>query len=130
MVDLVDYKEAIGWLSGASIGVVWIAFGLLYGMIDYWNGRVFLVVVLALTILLGTSSGGFVALSKNKNNSKEVIGWLLGASIGVVWIAFGLLYGMMDYWNGRVLLVVALTLTILLGASSGGIIALDKKTTK
>ena len=127
MEDLVDYKEVIGWVLGASIGIVWISYGLLSGMMDYWSGRVFLVVAISLTILLGTLSGGVIALSKKKNEWKEVVGWLLGASIGIVWISYGLLVGMMDYWSGRVFLIVAISLTILLGVLSGGLTALSKK---
>ena len=52
---------------------------------------------------------------------KEVIGWLLGAAIAVVWISFALLYG------DTVSLVVAISLTILMGTLSGGLIALSKK---
>ena len=66
MLDLVDYKEIIGWLLGASIAVVWIGYALLGP-----GNMVFLVVALALTILLGTLSGGLLALSKNKNEYKE-----------------------------------------------------------
>ena len=130
MEDLVDYKEVIGWVLGASIGIVWISFGLLYGMLDYWSGRVFLVVAISLTILLGVLSGGFIGISKKKNDWKEVVGWLLGAGIGVVWISYGLLVGMMDYWGGRVFLIVAISLTILLGVLSGGLTTLSKKKAK
>ncbi len=59
MKNLVDYKEVIGWLLGAAIGVVWISFALIYG------DTVSLAVAISLTILLGVSSGGFIALSKN-----------------------------------------------------------------
>jgi hypothetical protein len=128
--DLVDYKEVIGWLVGAAIGVVWIAFGLLYGMLGYFEGRVFLVVALALSILLGVLSGGLIELSKKKIDYKEAIGWVAGAAIGVVWVAFGLLYGMLGYFEGRIFLVVALALSILLGTLSGGLIALSKKKIK
>ena len=123
---MVDYKEVIGWVLGAAIGVVWISYGLLSGMMDYWSGRVFLVVAISLTILLGTLSGGLIALSQNKADYKEVIGWLLGAAIGVVWVSFAIL-GLL---GNMVFLVVALALTILLGTLSGGLIALSKKKTK
>ena len=115
MKNLVEYKEVIGWLLGAAIAVVWISFALLGP-----GNMVFLVVAISFTILLGVSSGGLIALSKKKNNYKEVIGWLLGTAIGVVWINFALLYG------DTVSLVVAISLTILLGTLSGGLIALSK----
>ena len=115
---MVDYKEVIGWLLGSAIGVVWISFALLGA-----GNRMFLAVAISLTILLGVSSGGVIALSKKTNNYKEVIGWLLGAAIGVVWISFALIYG------DTVSLVVAISLTILLGTSSGGLIALSNNTT-
>jgi len=118
--DLVDYKEVIGWLLGATIAVVWISFALLGA-----GNIVFLAVAISLTILLGVSSGGVIALSKKKNDYKEVIGWLLGAAIPVAWISYALL-GPGD----MVFLVVAIALTILLGTLSGGLIALDKKKTK
>jgi hypothetical protein len=125
--EMVDYKEVIGWVLGASIGVVWVAFGLLYSMLGVFEGRVFLVVALSITILFGTLSGGFIELSKNKNNYKEVTGWVLGASIGVVWISFALLYSKLGFLEGRVFLVVAIALTVLLGTLSGGFIELSKK---
>ena len=71
MEDLVDNKEVIGWLLGAAIGVVWISFGLLYSMLGVLEGRVFLVVALDLSILLGTSSGGLIALSKNAKTKES-----------------------------------------------------------
>jgi len=117
---LVDYKEVIGWLLGASIAVVWISYALL-GL----GNILFLVVALTLTILFGTSSGGLIALSKKKNDYKEVIGWLLGAAIAVAWISYALLGP-----GNMVFLVVAIALTILLGTLSGGLITLSKKKTK
>ncbi|NVM37347.1 MAG: hypothetical protein HWN81_17255 [Candidatus Lokiarchaeota archaeon] len=80
-------------------------------------------VAISLTILLGVLSGGLIALSKKEIDYKEVIGWLLGASIAVVWIVYALL------WPGdMVFLVVAISLTILLGVLSGGFIKLSSKT--
>ncbi len=111
----INFKKLLGWLFGASIAVVWISYAIL-GL----GNMVFLVVAISFTILLGVSSGGLIALSKKKNNYKEVIGWLLGTAIGVVWINFALLYG------DTVSLVVAISLTILLGTLSGGLIALSK----
>jgi len=64
---MVEYKEVIGWMLGASIGVVWISFALLYSMLGYWEGRMFLVAAISLTILLGTLSGGLLSLSGKKN---------------------------------------------------------------
>lgn len=120
MEDLVDYKEVIGWMLGAAIAVVWIAFALLGA-----GNIVFLVVAISLNILLGTASGGLIAISTKKNDYKEVIGWVLGASIGVAWISFALLGA-----GNMMFLVVAISLTILLGTFSGGLIALSKKETK
>ncbi|MFX0025515.1 MAG: hypothetical protein ACFE8M_03810 [Candidatus Hermodarchaeota archaeon] len=71
---MVDYKEVIGWVLGAAIGIVWISYGLLVGLLDYFTGRVFLVVAISLTILLGVLSGGFIAVSKKTSDYKAVIG--------------------------------------------------------
>jgi len=118
--DLVDYKEVIGWLLGAGIPVAWIAWALLTP-----GNMVGLVVALAITILFGTASGGLIALSQDKIDWKEAIGWLLGASIAVAWIAWALIEP-----GNMVGLVVALAITILFGTASGGLIALSKKQTK
>jgi hypothetical protein len=115
--DLVDYKEVIGWILGAVIAIVWINFALLNP-----GNMVFLVIAISLTILLGTLSGGFIALSKNKSEIKEVIGWVVGAAIVIAWIIYALLGP-----GNMVLLVIAISLTILLGTISGGMIALSKK---
>ena len=56
---MVDYKEVIGWVAGAAIAVVWISFALLSP-----GNMVLLVIAISLTILLGTISGGLIALSK------------------------------------------------------------------
>ena len=85
------------------------------------GNMVFLAVAISLTILLGVSSGGVIALSKKTSNYKEVIGWVLGAAIAVAWINFALIYG------DTVSLAVAIILTILLGTLSGGFIALSNK---
>ena len=53
-----DVKKLIGEVSGACIAVIWICYGLLGA-----GSMVFLFVALAVTILLGTLSGGFYALS-------------------------------------------------------------------
>ena len=117
---MVDYKEILGWLLGAAIAVVWISYALLGA-----GNTVFLVVAISLTILLGTLSGGLIALSKKKNDYKEVVGWLLSAVIPVVWISYALLGA-----GNTVFLVVAISLTILLGTLSGGLLALSKKKPK
>ena len=115
-----NYKRLIGELLGASIAVTWIAWALL------WPGNmVGLVVALDLTILLGTLSGGLIALSTNKNDFKEVVGWVLGASIAIAWITWALLCP-----GNTVGLVVAIAITILLGTLSGGLISLSNKNTK
>jgi membrane protease YdiL (CAAX protease family) len=114
---LTDYKEVIGWILGASIAVVWISFALLGP-----GNMLFLVVAISLTILLGTLSGGFIALGTNKSELKEVIGWMAGAGIAVAWIYYALLDP-----GSMVLLVIAISLSILLGTISGGLIALSKK---
>ena len=117
MEDLYNYKTLLGELFGAAIAVVWIAFALL--------GRgslFFLVIAIDLTILLGTLSGGLIGLSKKEINYKEVLGWLFGASIGVTWITWAILF------PGDMLgLVVAISLTILFGVLSGGLIKLSGK---
>jgi len=115
--DLYNSKTLIGELLGAAIAVVWIAFAFLGA-----GSTLFLVVAISLTILLGTLSGGLIALSKKEVDFKEVLGWLFGASIGVVWVAYALL----DPSN-MLFLVVAISLTIVFGVLSGGIIKLSAK---
>ncbi len=127
MIDLVEFKEVIGWMLGASIAVVWLSFGLLSGMLGAVEGRMFLVVAISLTILLGTGSGGLIALGQMKTDYKEIVGWMLGASIAVIWVSFGMLSGMLGAFEGRLFLVIALASTILLGTASGGLIALSIK---
>ena len=105
----------IGEILGASIAVVWIAFAILGA-----GSILFLVVAISLTILLGTMSGGLFALAKKEVEFKEVLGWLFGAAIGVIWIAYALL----DPSN-MLFLVVAISLTILFGVISGGLIKLS-----
>lgn len=117
---MVDYKEVIGWMLGAAIAVVWIAYALLGP-----GNMVFLVVAIDLTILLGTLSGGLIALSKKTIDYKEAIAWLLGAAIPVAWISWALLGP-----GNLVFLVIAIALTILLGTLSGGLISLSKKKPK
>jgi hypothetical protein len=117
---MVDYKEIIAWLLGASIAVVWISFGILGA-----GNMIFLAVAIDLTILFGTMSGGLIAVSQNKIEYKEAIGWLFGAFIPVAWISYALIDP-----GDLVLLVIALALTILFGTLSGGFIALSKKKSK
>jgi hypothetical protein len=114
-----NYKRLVGELLGAAIAVIWIAFALLGA-----GNLVFLAVTISLTILLGVLSGGFIALSEKKIDYKELIGWLLGATIAVVWVSFAIL-GLL---GNMVFLVVAISLTILLGVLSGGFIKLSAKT--
>ena len=117
MINLYNYKTLIGELLGALIAVVWIAFAFLGA-----GNMLFLVVAISVTILLGTISGGLIALSKKEVDFKEVLGWLFGASIGVVWVAYALL----DPSN-MMFLVVAISLTIVFGVLSGGLIQLSQK---
>ena len=57
------------------------------------------------------------------DNMKAAVCGMLGAAIAVVWIWFGILgHG----WDARVSLVIALALTILLGALCGVIYAIPK----
>ena len=117
---MVDYKEVIGWMLGASIAVVWISFAF-FGA----GNMVFLAVAISLTILLGTASGGLTAVTQKKSDSKEIIGWMLGVSIAVVWILFALTGP-----GNMMFLVVTISLTILFGTLSGGLIGLSNKNTK
>ena len=114
--DMYNNKRLIGELLGATIPVVWIIWALVGA-----GNVVGLAVAISLTILLGVSSGGVIALSKKTSNYKEVIGWVLGAAIAVAWINFALIYG------DTVSLAAAIILTILLGTLSGGFIALSNK---
>jgi hypothetical protein len=115
--ELYNYKRLIGEFLGAAIAVVWI----IYAFLGPGN-MVFLVVTISLTILLGVLSGGLIGLSKKEIDYKEVLGWLFGAAIAVVWISFALLGP-----GNMVFLVVAISLTILLGVLSSGFIKLSKK---
>ena len=114
---MVDSKEVIGWLFGATIPVAWIVYALLGPA-----NMLLLVVALSITILCGTISGAFIALGQDKIEYKEAIGWVSGAIIPVSWIIFAILGP-----GNMVLLVVALAVTILCGTISGGLIALSKK---
>ncbi|MHA2269763.1 MAG: hypothetical protein ACXAB8_18365 [Promethearchaeota archaeon] len=118
--ELYNYKRLIGELLGAVIAVAWIAWALI------WPGNMIgLVVAIAITIVSGTLSGGLIALSTNKIDNKEAIGWVLGAAIGVAWIAWALLSP-----GNMVGLVVAIAITIVFGTLSGGFISLSKKNIK
>lgn len=110
-------KTLIGEILGALIAVVWISFALLGA-----GNMYFLTAAICLTILLGTLSGGLIAVSKKESDYKEILGWLFGASIGVVWIIYALLYP-----GSMIMLVVAISLSILFGVLSGGLIQLSSK---
>ncbi len=110
-------KTLVGELLGAVIAVVWIAWALIWP-----ENFVGLVIAIDLTILLGTLSGGLIALSKKEKAFREVVGWLFGAAIAVAWVTWALLYP-----GDMVGLVVAISLTILFGVLSGGLIKLSKK---
>ncbi|MFX1376366.1 MAG: hypothetical protein ACFFA0_11170 [Promethearchaeota archaeon] len=84
---------------------------------------IFLAVAIALTIMLGTLSGGFIALSQDKADFKDVIGWLCGAAIGAIWPSFAIA-GLL---GNMVFLVIAIACTIILGTLSGGLLGLSKK---
>ncbi|MHA1985412.1 MAG: hypothetical protein ACW98D_02125 [Promethearchaeota archaeon] len=115
-----NYKKLIGELLGALIAVVWIAWALI------WPGNmVGLAIAIDLTILLGTISGGLIALSTNKIGTKEAISWVLGSSIAVAWITWALLCP-----GNMVGMVIAIAITILFGTLSGGLISLSKKNAK
>ncbi len=117
MKDLYNYKQLIGELLGAAIAVAWITWALIYP-----ESRIGLVIAIDLTILLGTLSGGFLALSKEKINYKEVVGWLLGAAIGVSWVTWALFCP-----DNMIGLVVAIAISIIFGTLSGGLMELSKK---
>ncbi|GAG85079.1 unnamed protein product, partial [marine sediment metagenome] len=112
MKDMYNYKKLIGELFGAVIAVAWITWALL------WPGNmVGLVIAISITILLGTISGG---LLRATINNKRLIGELLGAAIAVVWVSWALLT------PGNMLgLVIALSLTIVFGTISGGLLKLS-----
>lgn len=114
---MVDTKEVIGWMFGASIAVAWISFAILGA-----GNMMFLVVAIDMTILLGTLSGGFISLSKDIIGVKEMIGWVSGAVIPVAWISWAILCP-----GNMVGLVVALGSTIIFGTLAGGLLALSKK---
>jgi len=118
--NLYNYKRLVGELLGAAIAVVWISFAFLGA-----GNTMFLVVAISLTILFGTLTGGFFALSNKEIDYKEVIGWLFGAAIAVVWVSFALLGA-----GNMVFLVVAISLTIVFGVLSGGFIKLGAKSKK
>lgn len=120
MEDLADYKEIIGWFFGAAIAIVWIAFGILGE-----GNLMLLAIAISLTILFGVLSGGFIALSRGRNNYKEILGWLFGAAIAVIWILFALIAP-----GNLVFLVVAISVTILFGVLSGGFIKLGTSANK
>jgi hypothetical protein len=115
--NLYNSKTLIGELLGVGIAIVWIAFAFLGA-----GSRLFLVVAISLTILLGTLSGGLIALSKKDIDYKEALGWLFGAAIAVVWVAYALLDP-----NNMMFLVIGISLTLVFGVLSGGLIKLSSK---
>ena len=117
VIKLYNKKMLLGEILGACIAVVWIAFALLGA-----GNMYFLTTAISLTILLGTLSGGLFAVSNKEVGYKEVLGWLFGASIGVVWIWYALIYS-----YSMIMLVIAISLTILFGVLSGGLIKLSSK---
>lgn len=112
-----NYKTLVGELLGVAIAVVWIAFAFLGA-----GNILFLVIAIGLTVLMGTLSGGLIALSKKENALKEVTGWFFGAAIAVVWVAYALLAP----WD-MMFLIVAISLTLVFGVVSGGLIKLSKQ---
>lgn len=112
-----NYKRLLGELFGAAIAVVWIFFAILGA-----GSLVFLAVAISLTILFGTLSGGFLEMGNNAIDYKQLLGWLFGGAIGVVWICFALIAP-----GDMVFLVVAISLTILFGVLSAGFIQLSTK---
>ncbi|MHA1234005.1 MAG: hypothetical protein ACTSQL_02840 [Promethearchaeota archaeon] len=118
VTETYNYKKLVGELLGAAIAIVWISFALLGA-----GNTIFLVVAISLTILFGTLSGGLIAVSNKEVDYKTVISWLFGASIAVVWIAFAF-FGAGD----MLFLVVAISLTLVFGIISGGLIKLGTNT--
>ena len=110
-----DVKRLVGEILGAAIAVVWIIFAF-FGA----GNMIFLAIAISLTILLGTISGGLFAMGEDKKNWKEILGWFFGACIAVAWICFALIAP-----GDMVFLVVAISLTILFGVLSGGLIKLS-----
>ncbi|MFW9942899.1 MAG: hypothetical protein ACFFFT_17825 [Candidatus Thorarchaeota archaeon] len=115
-----NYKQLVGELLGAAIAVAWIAWALIYP-----RSMVGLVIAIDLTILLGTLSGGFLALSTEKIDYKIALGWLLGASIGIAWMTWALICP-----GNMVGLVVAIAVSILFGTLSSGLMSLNQKEVK
>jgi hypothetical protein len=109
---MVDSKKLIADLLGAVIAVAWVTWAILFP-----GNMLGLVIALAITILGGTLSGGLYGISANKNDYKEVLGWLLGASIGVAWITWALLCP-----GNMVGLVICIAISIIFGTLSGGVL--------
>ena len=112
-----DMKKLVGELLGAGIAVVWILFAFLGA-----GNMIFLAIAISLTILLGTISGGLFAKGEDKKDWKVILGWFFGACIAVIWICYALIAP-----GDMVFLVVAISLTILFGVLSGGLIKLGSK---
>jgi hypothetical protein len=111
-----DYKKLLGELLGAAIAVVWICYAILGP-----GNMIFLAVAISLTIIFGVLSGGLLGLSGKNVEFKELLGWLFGAAIGVVWICYAIIAP-----ENMVFLVVAISLTIIFGVIAGGLLKLSK----
>jgi hypothetical protein len=116
--NMYDAKKLVGELLGVAIAVVWISFAFLGA-----GSSLFLVVAISLTILFGTLSGGLIAVSNKEVDYRAVLGWFFGAAIPVAWISYALLAA-----GDTVFLVVAISLTLVFGVLSGGLIKLGTKT--
>jgi len=84
----------------------------------------FLAVAISLTIIFGVLSGGLIGLSGNTVEFRELLGWLFGASIAVVWICYAIITS-----GDMLFLVVAISLTIIFRVLSGGLLKLSSKET-
>jgi hypothetical protein len=60
--NTVEVKEFIGWLFGGSIAVVWIVWAILTP-----GDLLGLVIAITVSIIFGVLSGGFISLSRKKN---------------------------------------------------------------
>ncbi len=115
MEDLYDYKKLLGELLGAAIAVIWICFAILGP-----GNMIFLAVAISLTIIFGVLSGGFFEISRGKIDYKQLLGWLFGAAIGVVWVCYAIIAP-----ENMMFLVVAISLTIVFGVLAGGLLKLS-----
>ena len=116
MKDLYDYKKLLGELLGAAIAVVWICYAILGP-----GNMIFLAVAISLTIIFGVLAGGLIGLGGKSVEFKELLSWLFGAAIAVVWICYAIVAP-----ENMVFLVVAISLTIIFGVIAGGLLKLSK----